>query len=506
MSCSQQLTTLDWSEISRSVSHLITLGIQTSERVCLAAYSSQWTEWSKRNKMILVIIMMRAAKEYKYTAYGMISLSLKQVTTMRRSRCLCCFFFVLLITLVVYNILKAVIHSSTHGIREHHLLHPYRSNRRDPIIIEYQKVQDRWKRSDGRYTGVKTILYWNTMYVERHRDFMFGKGDVFKNCKVPHCYATSYRYLLDSVINYDAILFHGIEMPLFNLPRSRSPNQRYIYFSWESPLSRPLNSHDFASWPNFYNWTMSYRLDSDIIRPYGVIRDIITQEIVFPPKNENDIIQWRNPNTTFYKPSDEVLSIIRDKGQVAAWFVSHCKTLSYREYLVDILRKYFEVDIYGACGEYKCNRKNKQECYEIVEKDYFFYLSFENTLCKDYITEKVFYPMSKYVIPVVYGGANYSKILPPHSYINVDDFESAAELADYMIDLISKPYDYASYFWWKEYYQIEDSNEYTLCDLCEKLHDSTMPKKSLKNFRNYYQKDQCYELEFKFNSSTTHLP
>lgn len=108
---------------------------------------------------------------------------------------------------------------------------------------------------------------------------------------------------------------------------------------------RPLNSHDFASWPNFYNWTMSYRLDSDIIRPYGVIRDIITQEIVFPPKNKNDTIQWRNPNATFYKPSNEVLSIIRDKGQVAAWFVSHCKTLSYREYLVDILRKYFEVNI-----------------------------------------------------------------------------------------------------------------------------------------------------------------
>ncbi|KAK0158942.1 hypothetical protein PV328_009877 [Microctonus aethiopoides] len=89
-----QLATLDWSEISRSVSHLITLGIQTviycgyadsltqsSERVCLAAYSSQWPEWSKRNKMILVLIMMRSAKEYKYTAYGMISLNLKQVTT-----------------------------------------------------------------------------------------------------------------------------------------------------------------------------------------------------------------------------------------------------------------------------------------------------------------------------------------------------------------------------------------------------------------------------------------
>ncbi|KAK0083690.1 hypothetical protein PV326_006618, partial [Microctonus aethiopoides] len=94
MNCSQQLATLDWSEALKYVSHLISLSIQTviycgyadrltrsSAQVCRAAYFSQWTQWSTRNKMILMIIMMRAAKEYQYTSYGMITLSLKQVTT-----------------------------------------------------------------------------------------------------------------------------------------------------------------------------------------------------------------------------------------------------------------------------------------------------------------------------------------------------------------------------------------------------------------------------------------
>ncbi|KAK0159181.1 hypothetical protein PV328_010099 [Microctonus aethiopoides] len=94
MNYSQQLATLDWSEASKSVSHLITLSIQTviycgyadrltrsSAQVCRAAYYSQWTEWSKGNKIMLMIIMMRAAKEYQCTSYGMIHLSLKQVTT-----------------------------------------------------------------------------------------------------------------------------------------------------------------------------------------------------------------------------------------------------------------------------------------------------------------------------------------------------------------------------------------------------------------------------------------
>ncbi|KAK0088296.1 hypothetical protein PV325_012492 [Microctonus aethiopoides] len=87
MNCSQQLATLDWSEALKYVSHLISLSIQT---VIYCGYADRltrsWTQWSTRNKMILMIIMMRAAKEYQCTSYGMITLSLKQVTTVLVNR------------------------------------------------------------------------------------------------------------------------------------------------------------------------------------------------------------------------------------------------------------------------------------------------------------------------------------------------------------------------------------------------------------------------------------
>lgn len=83
------------------------------------------------------------------------------------------------------------------------------------------------------------------MYMERHRHFMFGVGDRFKKCKVPHCYATPDRKVLSNVDAFDAILFHGIEMDLVNLPQVRSSKQRYIFFSWESSLSRCINSIKF---------------------------------------------------------------------------------------------------------------------------------------------------------------------------------------------------------------------------------------------------------------------
>lgn len=58
----------------------------------------------------------------------------------------------------------------------------------------------------------------------------------------------------------------------------------------------------------------------------------------------------------------------------------------------------------------------------MLERDYKFYLAFENSLYCDYVTEKFFHPLLHKTVPIVYGGTNYSAIAPPHSIINVDDF------------------------------------------------------------------------------------
>ena len=54
-------------------------------------------------------------------------------------------------------------------------------------------------------------------------------------------------------------------------------------------------------------------------------------------------------------------------------------------------------------------------------------------MCRDYVSEKVFQRMAdSLVIPIVMGGANYSAHLPPHSYINVEEFKSPRELASHL--------------------------------------------------------------------------
>jgi alpha-1,3-fucosyltransferase len=55
----------------------------------------------------------------------------------------------------------------------------------------------------------------------------------------------------------------------------------------------------------------------------------------------------------------------------------------------------------------------------MVEANYKFYLSFENSLCRDYVTEKFWKVLMYDVVPIVYGAANYSLLAPAKSFINV---------------------------------------------------------------------------------------
>ena len=60
----------------------------------------------------------------------------------------------------------------------------------------------------------------------------------------------------------------------------------------------------------------------------------------------------------------------------------------------------------------------------IIVKNVQFYLSLENSLCTDYVTEKFWKVLPYNVIPVVLNGANMSNIAPKNSYIDFKDFNN----------------------------------------------------------------------------------
>ena len=184
--------------------------------------------------------------------------------------------------------------------------------------------------------------------------------DLFQRvgCPVPTCVLS--KQVSDApkaaAIVFSLPFLHGID---------KAAGQVWIYHQLESPW----NSINFPdSLKDQVNWTATYRTDSTIVTPYEK----------FVPFN----------------PSVRGLHQARDyaanKTKMVAWFVSNCVTKNGRTAYAQELGKYVPVDVYGRCGPLKCSRKSK-ECFEKLNEEYRFYLAFENSNCKSYITEKFYW-------------------------------------------------------------------------------------------------------------------
>jgi len=150
------------------------------------------------------------------------------------------------------------------------------------------------------------------------------------------------------------------------------------------------------------------------------------------------------------------------------------------------------VDIYGKCGNMICIPRNSLRCEFLLEK-HKFYLSMENSLCPDYVTEKFYRALDNGVVPIVYGGADDSQYAPPHSYINIADFKSPKELADYLKLLDKNDALYLKYFEWKKYYQVVRRPMKGWCDLCAKLNEDVQVTKSYDDVAEWWvRKIPCY--------------
>ena len=157
------------------------------------------------------------------------------------------------------------------------------------------------------------------------------------------------------------------------------------------------------------------------------------------------------------------------KVKMATWLVSKCHTSGQREKYVSELQKHVDIEVFGRCGLKPILPRSKAAYHNLLPP-YFFYLSFENTRCKDYISEKfynVYY--SSAAVPVVFGPPkkDYEAVAPPHSFLHISDFANAQALADYMHYLARNLTAYAEYFWWTTFYKVRETDR--ACSLCDKL-------------------------------------
>ncbi|XP_069118755.1 alpha-(1,3)-fucosyltransferase C-like isoform X2 [Argopecten irradians] len=245
--------------------------------------------------------------------------------------------------------------------------------------------------------------------------------------------------------NKKIVIFHGPD--LFGKPPKKYRGQLWIMQAMEPPY---LYADHINLWKRVFNWTLVHRRDSDVFTPYGSFAPIRSQSDI-----DTRPINWAN------------------KTRIAAWFVSKCKTPGRREDFVRLLQHHTNVHIYGKCGNLSCPRSVHNNCLEQLKNHYLFYLSFENSLCADYLTEKVTRLMQDGldVIPVVRGtGDLYKMHLPPNSFISAHDY-TAQGLAEKMISISKNKEEFKKYFEWRQQYYAEEIDLF-YCDLCRKLHSA----------------------------------
>lgn len=226
-------------------------------------------------------------------------------------------------------------------------------------------------------------------------------------CPFKNCFVTKQRSYFKDITQFDVLLFNLIDLSYnnFTLPDKRSERQKYIFVSHEPPGLHKVTS----KYNDFFNLTWTYKLDSDISLRYIIIKNKSGQ-VIGPSKD----IRWIDINNM--KPiSKKIKHKLQSKQKPAAWLVTHCYTPGRRgEYvqnLINVLKKYqLQIDIFGGCGDVQCPMDD-EVCHTMIESEYYFYLAFENSICEDYVTEKVLTATKHFTVPIVYGGADYSRLV-----------------------------------------------------------------------------------------------
>ena len=267
----------------------------------------------------------------------------------------------------------------------------------------------------------------------------------------------SYRCVLhtdrsDPLAN-DALVFHAHDDQV--PPPVRTPNQVYVIYGRESPIR---SGDQYIEGSHFYNWSATYDRRSEIYTPYIKVM-----------KRSRNKRMKNLPQIKYTRHSGEAMIF---------WMVSSCYAKSKRERYVKALKQHINVDIYGKCGV-PCPDK---QCFYKLSRigKYKFYLAFENSLYKSYITEKVLNPLTYGLVPIVYGGFNgndYKKDLPPNSFIDIRNFGSPKLLAKYLIKLDKNNTAYLEFFTWRRHYEVRSGSHDILWGLCNALHNASMMRR-----------------------------
>ena len=354
---------------------------------------------------------------------------------------------------VIFFYLVVIFGSAALWILSEFLIEPFQSysERTEPWFSDWH---------DRLLEGRKIILLYTTWF-RKHKWFTFTGRRLYE--RMEHC-----ENAKNCLLTYDkswidhasVVVFHGRDVEknrigYWSASRLRKVRsgvplaQKWVFFSHENP-HRDINM--YKPYDGLFNWTATFNRKSDIFVSYQGYEEKL-------------------------EPQKEIRNYAKEKTGLVAWAVSNCNAKLRLEYARQ-LQRYMSVTVYGKCN---CYFEKRMHCAqhangcEMELSKYKFYLAFENDFCDDYVTEKYWERIRQDVVPVVMG-SNYDGLVVPGSYIDVNDFGSIKELAEYLLFLDKNDDEYNKYFTYKRTFT--GGSESLFCRICEKLNSEEAKKES----------------------------
>ena len=233
------------------------------------------------------------------------------------------------------------------------------------------------------------------------------------------CDITTDRGLADQAA---AVVYHIPTLDkAFRIPKR--PGQLSVAWSMENDTNYPqLSDPDYIGQ---FDITMTYRRDASVWCPY------------FGPELMPDLLKPPKPKVA---------------AAPIVLFASNPFDHTRRAQFVLELMARINVDSYGRVLRNRtlAEDNGRQTKLDVISQ-YRFTLALENSICQDYVTEKLYDPLLVGSVPIYLGAPNVDEFAPgDRCFINAADYQNAEHLADHIDHLVKDDASYQRYFDWKK--------------------------------------------------------
>ncbi len=283
--------------------------------------------------------------------------------------------------------------------------------------------------------------------------------------------------------------------------KNRNPDQVWALFWREPPSKCRIEQHQLAWLDGIFNWTISYRRDSDVNYPFGYLKQV--EHIKNLGAKWSTYLTKRMGVAWHSDTCDTVgrsilfaleLSVTLNDTSVPAVPPPTCISAGGEEVALALADD--GNHIYGSCINRTVRLPLGTTGEAALSSRARFYVAFEEEICDDYITERYFRALHHGYVPLVLGGADvgYDEVALAGTYIDAIDFVTEEGPLGLRRHLAELPWlEFSQYLLWQLDYTVDSCQGQWRLRLGEKVvADMARQKKSILDFSQFWHSKKCY--------------